>query len=237
MILCAGQTEQKQRHRLQARPFTLVETVLAIAVFSIMMIAVFRFFGASQRVWTSTVNMTEVYENSRVAFDVITRDLQCSMAETGPTPDQDIRFFQPSADELWFVKTIPSGTGASSNVVEVAYKLTDGEFTRAMRDDTDARWNVHGPRASMEGSVPFHTIVDGVLEMEFQCLGRDGQTIPVPTPAQNGARLPAAITVRLSLIDKRSASRLDHMPSTSRSEFVDNVARTVMKTVVLANRS
>ena len=93
-------------HKKARRPerfFTLIEMLAAMAVLSILMLMLFMFFGSAQKAWSHTEATAEVFENARVIFDIVQRDLQGSVAGSyaqGTT--KDIRFIHATNDSLAF---------------------------------------------------------------------------------------------------------------------------------------
>lgn len=61
---------------MKKKPFTLLELLTAMTVFTIFMLAVMRFFGLSQDVMSSSTNNVSQYEKVRVVMDMIAADLQ-----------------------------------------------------------------------------------------------------------------------------------------------------------------
>jgi uncharacterized protein (TIGR02599 family) len=61
---------------MKKKPFTLLELLTAMTVFTIFMLAVMRFFGLSQDVMSSSTNNVGQYEKVRVAMDMLAADLQ-----------------------------------------------------------------------------------------------------------------------------------------------------------------
>lgn len=59
--------------------FTIIELVVALSVFSVIMLAVLTFFNTASDAWTRSTQRSMIYENARVAMDMITRDLQSFM--------------------------------------------------------------------------------------------------------------------------------------------------------------
>lgn len=68
------------------RAFTLIEVLMAMVVFSILMFALMSFFSQAQKIWTGSAGRTEMFENARIALDMITRDLQCAYYVNEKTP-------------------------------------------------------------------------------------------------------------------------------------------------------
>lgn len=61
--------------------FTIVELLVAMGVFSILMLALMQFFTGAQQIWQKSSARSEVFENARVALDLIATDLQCAYYE------------------------------------------------------------------------------------------------------------------------------------------------------------
>ena len=59
--------------------FTLLELMVGMAVLSILMLMLFQFLISSQRTLNWSDSMWRIYENSRVVFDLLERDLQASV--------------------------------------------------------------------------------------------------------------------------------------------------------------
>lgn len=56
--------------------FTLLELLVAMAVFSVMMTVLMQYFGSAQRVTVRSAQRVEVFEKARIALELISRDLQ-----------------------------------------------------------------------------------------------------------------------------------------------------------------
>ena len=59
--------------------FTLVELMMAMAIFTVISLIMMRFFSSAQQIWSKTSQRNEIYSNARIAMDLIARDLQCSL--------------------------------------------------------------------------------------------------------------------------------------------------------------
>lgn len=58
--------------------FSLVELVVSMAVLSILIFASFTFFSTTQKTWSATSSKQEIFENARIALDLISKDLESS---------------------------------------------------------------------------------------------------------------------------------------------------------------
>lgn len=66
------------------QPFTLVELLLAMVVFSIMLVLMMQFFSGARIIWSSTEKRNNMYADARIAMDLISTMLQNTIyAEEG----------------------------------------------------------------------------------------------------------------------------------------------------------
>jgi type II secretory pathway pseudopilin PulG len=62
--------------KIKKKYYTLLELVVSMGVFAILLLVVSMIFSTAQRAWTQSNAKAEVFENARVAMDMITRDTQ-----------------------------------------------------------------------------------------------------------------------------------------------------------------
>jgi len=83
--------------------FTLLELLVAMAVFSVMMTVLMQFFSSAQKVTLRTKTKTEHYEDARLIMEMITRDLKtCKYTVSGSGTStsftgSDLEFYARSA--------------------------------------------------------------------------------------------------------------------------------------------
>ena len=111
--------------------FTLIELITAMAVFTVLMLVMMRFFSSSQEAWTTSNQRSMIFENAQVAMDLISRDIQSAYydVELG----KQVPFWHLSqADTTHHVREMLSFISATpmrpnddctSNLCEVQYKL------------------------------------------------------------------------------------------------------------------
>ncbi|MBQ7393451.1 MAG: prepilin-type N-terminal cleavage/methylation domain-containing protein [Lentisphaeria bacterium] len=63
-------------HNPVRKGFTLIELVVAMAVFSLMMMLMMRFFTDTQRLWSRSEDRANMYADARVAMDLMSSALQ-----------------------------------------------------------------------------------------------------------------------------------------------------------------
>lgn len=59
--------------------YTLVELLMAMAIFAIISVIMMRFFNSAQQIWSKASQKNVLYADARVALDIITADLQSAM--------------------------------------------------------------------------------------------------------------------------------------------------------------
>ncbi|OGV74249.1 MAG: hypothetical protein A3K19_14145 [Lentisphaerae bacterium RIFOXYB12_FULL_65_16] len=215
--------------------FTLLEMLVAMAVLAVVMLILFRFFANVQDAWSVSMNTTELYENARVALDIVTRDLQATVAKANDIPGQHIRFHQDSDDKLWFVTSGDPSDAAKASLIEVGYRMSDNQFERAFVDDTNANWNIYGERDDAHDQDGYLRVVGGVLSESFVCY--DSSLTPyTPNNAGNETMLPSMVSVTLKLIDSKSYELWKRLPLAQRPELENKVSRTFRKTIYLGNQ-
>ena len=213
----------------------MIEMLVAMAVLAFIMMFLFRGFSQMQGAWTASVNATELYENGRVALELITRDLQAAIARADDTPGNHIRFHQPDSASLWFVTVGDTTESASSSIIEVGYRTDGHQFERSFVDDSHAEWNVYGPRDDASQQTGYRRVIGEVLSQQFICYDRNMQEY-VPDTIEEETMLPNAVTVVLQLMDSRSYLRWQNLPEDKKAEYERQVTRTFRKTLYLGVR-
>ena len=75
------------------RCFTLLELMVSMGVFAILMLALMQFFSSAQNIWTASNAKTELYENAKIAMNLIATDLMNLYYEHGKPGDSPKTFF------------------------------------------------------------------------------------------------------------------------------------------------
>ncbi|OGV79364.1 MAG: hypothetical protein A3K19_12025 [Lentisphaerae bacterium RIFOXYB12_FULL_65_16] len=215
------------------RAFTLIETMVAILLLVLIMVLVFRFYSHAERVWRGTAALGDVYDSARMLFAVVTEDLQAAMTEGDAPPERLIFFHQETGDQLWFVTTGAPGPGATSDILEVSYRLEGTQFRRAFRDNSTTGWHVFGLRDRLDAPTADMVLTDNVMAMEIACYGMDGAMQPIPGLAATETALPAAVSLSVTLMDSKSLDLWRRLPDSAKDGFVRAQARTVTKRLFL----
>ena len=94
--------------------FTLIEMVTVFAVFIILLTIVFRLYNITFRATAKSSGQMMIYQNARIAMDLIKRDLQCAYYNSG-----DVPFWH------WKPNIKPASWGAYRNEL-IAFVATSG---------------------------------------------------------------------------------------------------------------
>ena len=74
--------------KLRKRPFTLVEILVSMAVFSILLMLMVQFFSNARTLWTANEKRSAVYADASVAMNLMSMLLQTTFYTEGGTPFQ-----------------------------------------------------------------------------------------------------------------------------------------------------
>lgn len=91
--------------------FTLVELLAAIAVFSLLMVAVFGAYNHIARVWTVAERSTELLQNARLVLDMMARELEGAVAFSNVNTGRKITFLSYANESTLPVSSPPSQLG------------------------------------------------------------------------------------------------------------------------------
>lgn len=202
------------------RAFTLVELMVAMTILVLLMLMLFQFLLAAQRLWSRSEGDTRIYETSRVVFDVLERDIRASI--TSVIPDKQIGFYlnDPTTTspsylhglEFCIVSSNDPPDAADSKLCEVSYKYFGaGEadpYTlkrQVVADNDPANWDFCGRPANWymnnnasPNLAAYETLADGVLSFSMKCYSRDDVELPLNA---DYLAIPNRVEIQLTLCD------------------------------------
>lgn len=118
------------RNKKNGKRFTLVELLVAMAVFSILLVLMMQFFSGSQKMWVGMEQKNNLYADARVAMDLMSTLLQSTYYASGGVPfilengnSEEARIYFPTQTQLDLLEDAGSilfvsfqrGTGARAN--------------------------------------------------------------------------------------------------------------------------
>ncbi len=109
-------------------PFTLLELILAMGILTVIMVIMLSFFSAAQKAWMASSANSEIYENARVAMDLMTRDLQAALYNDDNSDKGIYPFWHESDSRINFISATSIGDSADgANIIrEIKYARSDG---------------------------------------------------------------------------------------------------------------
>lgn len=105
--------------------FTLIELLVAVAISSIVLLAIGQFFISTNKTHTIQAKVSDTQQSIRAVMELMERDIR--MAGLNPTGDADAGFEQTDPDKIR-IKYDYNGDGSCD--VDVSYYLEDGKLMR-----------------------------------------------------------------------------------------------------------
>ncbi len=146
--------------------FTLLELLVSMGVFAVLMLALMQFFTSAQNIWSNSNSKTEMFDDARLALNIMATDLQCMYYEDMHDNKKAFFVFSGQSDAEKTVSVVPSGTAtgytgfafavlrpskasskAITRITEVFYRLNTENHTLEMKIvsdreayDDDGKW-------------------------------------------------------------------------------------------------
>jgi len=237
-------------NRRRKYSFTLIELLVAMSVLVIIVVLLFQVLNHGRNAWSAIERNARVYENARIALDIIARDLQSAVAldENG----REIPFYVGGMDApggtglsqamVAFVSAAPPlNDNVNSRLTEISYTWDEDEYLlmrRMVQDEEDADWDFYGSSnnennwVTTVGSANFEGVIEGVEELRFLCYNQGGNLIEFSgAEGQTMNRLPSYVAVSITLVDPRAADT--DLPDAARDRIKDRSRRTFNKVIYL----
>ena len=214
------------------RFFTLIEMIAALAVFLVLMLVVFQFFGAAQKVWSATNASVESFENARVIEDIVSRDLKSAVATANDIPGSNLMYRQTNCNTLMFVTSGATSSNGKCELMIVAYTLDGTDFKRATLDSSDSpNWEskIYHVDTAVLPTSSLQTVANNVLD--FSITPFDKTMTPIPASTMN--QLPYAVVLQFKLLDKKGAALASQLTGTSKAAAENRTSRTFTKFILL----
>lgn len=216
------------------RSFTLIELVVAMGVFSIMMLGLVQLFSSTQNLWSGMSSRTETFENARIVMDLIANDLQTIYYDgtAGKT------FFTTNSDysQISFgtIRSSKANSHCNSKITKVTYKyqgVGDGTGDDKLKSEfsvraasvgdhdsggaADSNWKMTELNPFTTGSEgSFATVIRGVYSLKMIPLKSDMQEDSRFQGGSLTGAVPAAVRIELTLLDNDTITRWKNINST-----------------------
>lgn len=97
-----------KRRKLRLCCFTLLELLVSMGVFAILMFALMQFFTSAQSIWTRSNTRYDMYDNARLALNLMATDLQCVISDLIGFIETQAPLLQSASNESNFVMSLVS---------------------------------------------------------------------------------------------------------------------------------
>ena len=220
--------------------FTLIELIAAMAVFSVIMLVMMKFFGSAQKAWTGSAAKSQIFENAKLAMDMMSRDLQSAVYSQNLTPFANYS----GEDRIAFISaTSMRQNDQSLPTSEVQYKLDDGFLYRSVvgnknddgSDNTDYNYtDWPTPNLTIFDDVHWHKVIPYVTKLEFKTYKMNGSSLQLIGKSDTDfTNFPRVIVISMSLIDKNSYLK---WKESGRDDIKTANERTFTKMIFLENQ-
>lgn len=180
-----------QAAKTALKTFTLVELMVSLFLFAGIMALLMQYFSSAQKVWMGSSAKSELFENARVALDLIENDLLCAYYSYGH--DNTKIFFYPQGAQSqvgWAaLRPAPPFKGGVSSICEVQYKR-DPSTARLLMNvvgdvlstgSANSYWDVTTfDVAVTSSSNPFTTLDDSIYDPTESSPDPDGWCEVIP---------------------------------------------------------
>jgi len=201
-----------------AKAFTLVELMVSMAIFTGMMALLMQYFSTAQKLWTASSGKAELFENARVAMDMIEGDLLCSFYSYGHST-KELYFFPTSPTQFGLAVSRAYGPfpSCTASIYEVQYKLyKNGKSCQLMVNvvgDKDqnsynnSNYDLSYSKDVTYSSNPFTTLNEGIYDPAASNSNSDGWIEVVPN----------VVDFNFSIYDKKGRQ----IPSSAGKDFFE----------------
>jgi len=223
-----------------AAGFTLLELLAAVAILAIISTMLFSAFNEASKAWLLAEKRVEISEQGRAALDLFARELaQAITTNRGQrifvrggrdwisflAPPVDTRTNQPihgisSLPDCVITYQLQTGTNSLYRLCRTAKPITDAAYSG-------------GQPPRLSAMPDLDTLVDNVVSLAFSNTMNGTSWAPGAAPANNN---PLAVSLTLTVVDSRTAGRLDRATGSGRDEMLRAASQTFTVKAFLPTR-
>ena len=193
--------------------FTMIELLTAMAVLGIMLFSIAVVFTQVDSVWRESYNRLEIFQNARIALDLMTEDLANAVYQGAWTSDAARYLYSNDGggtvskplDEVVF------WTMRDDGAHKTGYRINDGNLERlwsGTAGDTDVYWTDGYPRVDV---IAYHAVNMGILYWTQGTETWDGSGTTVSAevvwPPAGGGKLPPRMKINLYMLSSKDAKK------------------------------
>ena len=183
---------------------TLIEVMIAMVILMIIMGFLTLMLSKAQLVTKQQTRRTNVYNDQRLFFDILSRDLESIVvAEDESTPPDTIGINYAMLNNVGMAFMTTSGIGLTdsdtSNFIEVKYQLVDSDIIRSyttQRHNTD--WDYKTNATYYTSTLGDSSVVlEGVKDFTINAYDKTGSSI---SSTYAGTTLPAYVEIKITVV-------------------------------------
>jgi len=191
--------------RFTTSGFTLLELLASVSILVIISSMLFMAYNQASKAWLLAEKRVEVAQQARAALELFTRDLSQAVLQSNSTKRLRIA---GQANWISFLAA-PVNTRTNQPEVLITYQQVDstnGLFSlcRTVRTIQEAGY-VSGPFPRLSATPSTDVVADNILWMSFSNTVTASKWLS--GPAYPGPYNPLAVSLTLTLMDSRSATR------------------------------
>lgn len=214
--------------------FTLLELIVAMGIFSILMLMLMQFFSGTQKIWTESEKRNTTYADARIAMDLMASMLQSTFYQYNAVPFYIVKGKDKAGnnkqgfDQIYFVAKSPVklASNANSNLYEVEFSALPIVANKNQLYINYIGDNVITPTVQVPG-VPYYNwenstdytkltdlnfatsseiipYVTGLEFIPFQKNSASGLVMDTNYSAGATSDFPYAVQIKLTMLDKKS---------------------------------
>jgi len=196
--------------------FTLVELTISLVVFTIIVLMISTFYSSTISATSETNKKSMMFENARIAMDLITRDIQCIYYEYNKVP-----FWHESESKLAFVSAVSNKPDdAKSSLCEVRYEYdvsddsdcwlkrsVQGDGKKADPENPSPKYDYYNKMNvsvfASDSSEDYRNVIPYVTSLTFTCYDETGSLLATGG-SQDLTEFPFSVQITFTLMDKNS---------------------------------
>lgn len=218
---------KKHNHKRRA-PFTLIEITVAMGILVLLMLMLFQFLAGAQNAWSLSQSNTRIYENARIALELLQRELKTAVASN--SSGHEIPFAVTDNHEIETMVTATNLSTKNSKLCEVSYEVDNNVLYRTGIEEGSPNWDFYGDTGTdwtdLTGTSGL-PVIRGVEDFSITCYKADGSLLD----PNIYTTLPEFVQISLTLFDED----LMDMPANVRDAKKEQTMRTFTKTIFLGS--
>lgn len=222
-----------KRRKLRLCCFTLLELLVSMGVFAILMLALMQFFTSAQSIWTRSNTRYDMYDNARLALNLMAADLQCLYYDDYKT---NAKYFDVSGTaNNWTLSMATQRSDSSSactSLVLVYYQYDKAEGTLSFKQVTDYDADNKGQDWITKGESGTDVLLGLKSLGSWTVLAENIVDFPVPTcqylsgnkyntTNPDNIPIPQRVILSMTLIDSDTRKKLTPILASHKKDFKD----------------